>query len=328
MTVMRWAALVLLAAIVVAGCNRSPSGATPGEAASDPKGTGNRTGAVRLAVLSPALAATLDELGLGDLVVAKHDYDLVLGDDVPAFGHNEAIDYERLLAVEPTHVLLEEGLRGVPDRLSQLAEERGWVVRTFALRTIDDVATVADDLALAFGAASFDPEPNPGPSGVPGMDRIQEPGERLGRELPSAGLARAMRPMENAASIGPVLLLASVDPPAAVGPGSFHHDILVRLGATPAIGEGSAWMELDAEDVLRLAPAAIVLIEPRGIDDAPGDRGVAATRARLGTLGELPIGAVEDGKLITIDQPLALLPSLSMVGFAEELRGILEGWRE
>ncbi|MEM7754045.1 MAG: hypothetical protein AAF297_00235 [Planctomycetota bacterium] len=328
MTKMRWSLVAVLALVALVGCNRAPSSSTPGEQAGNPPGGDDRAGAVRLAVLSPALAATLDELGLGDLVVAKHDYDLVLGDDVPAFGHNEAIDYERLLAVEPTHVLLEQRRQGVPGRLSELAEDRGWVVRTHALRTIDDVAAVSDDLALSFGAASFDARSEPGPSGVPGMPAFGDPSERFGRELPSADLARAMRPVEGAASIGPVLLLASVDPPAAVGPGSFHHDILVRMGATPAISEGSAWMELDAEDVLRLAPAAVVLIEPRGIDASPGEVGAAATRARLGSLGELPVPAVVDGKLATIDDPLALLPSLSMVGFAEDLRVVVERWQE
>ena len=323
MTAVRWVGVLVVAFAAIAGCNRSPA---PGAQAETPRGDVQRTGAVRLAVLSPAIAATLNELGLGELVVAKHDYDLVLGDDVPGFGHNEAIDYETLLSAEPTHVLLEERRQGVPERLASLADERGWIVRSHPLRTIDDVAAVADDLALTFGTVNFEPSANPGPSGVPGMDRIQVPDERLGRELPSADLARAMRPVEGAAAIGPVLLLASVDPPAAVGPGSFHHDILVRLGGVPAIAEGSAWMELDAEDVLRLGPAAIVLIEPRALGSDDGEGGADATRARLGTVGQLPIPAVTEGKLATIDEPLALLPSLSMVVFAEELRAVLGEW--
>jgi len=327
MSVTRWIGVALLCALVV-GCGRSPSETTPGATAENPRGGDDRTVAVRLAVLSPALAATLDDLGLRDVIVAKHDYDLVLGDDVPGFGHNDAIDYERLLAVEPTHVLLEENRRGVPERLATLARERGWVVRTFALRTMDDVAAVADDLALTFGAASFEPSRDAGPSAIPGMGRVELPDERFGRELPSAALARALRPVEGAASVGRVLLLASVDPPAAVGPGSFHHDILVRLGGVPAIDEGSAWMELDAEDVLRLDPAAIVLIAPRPVGASPGETGAEATRARLRSLGTLPIAAVASGWLTTIDDPLALLPGLSMVVFAEELGAVLEGWAE
>ncbi|MEM1184765.1 MAG: hypothetical protein AAGI53_07140 [Planctomycetota bacterium] len=316
-------ALACLLVVGLVSCNRAPA---PGSAAEGPD-TSKDTEA-RLAVLSPALAATLDDLGLGDLVVAKHDFDMVLGDDIQAVGHNEAIDYERLLLTEPTHVLIEESARGVPKRLEDIAADRGWIVRTFALRTIDDVARTADDLALAFGAADFNADAEPGPSGVPGMAAFDDPSARLGRELPSAELAKAMRPVEGAASIGPVLLLASVDPPAAVGPGSFHHDILVRLGAISAITEGAAWMELDAEDVLGLAPAAIVLIQPRAVGEPSGDNGAEATRSRLGAIGELPLPAVSAARLATIDDPLAFLPSLSMVTFADELSSVLERWAD
>jgi ABC-type Fe3+-hydroxamate transport system substrate-binding protein len=320
-------ALIGLAlALSLGACGRSPTGGSnPGEAA---RGPGDRETDARLAVLSPALGATLMELGLGDLVVAKHDYDLALGDDVPAVGHNEAIDYEALLGAEPTHVLIEESRAGVPARLIEIAGERGWTVRTFALRSIDDVAQSADDLALSFGAVDFDAATNPGPSGVPGMDRFQDPGNRLGRELPSASLARALAPIEDADRAGTVLLLGSVDPPAALGPGSFHHDILTRLGASPAVPEGLPWMELDAEDVLRMAPNAIVVVAPRAVGSPAGETGAAATLDRLGAIGRLPIPAVEGGRLVTVDDPLALLPSLSMVGFATELGEVLERWAE
>ncbi len=319
--------LVVTFALLLTACGRGPTPPTPGEAARNPQ---SRDEAIetRLAVLSPALAATLIELNLGDLIVAKHDYDTLAGDDIPAVGHNEAIDYEALLNTEPTHILVEESRAGVPTRLQQLAADRDWTIRTFPLLTLDDIARAADNLALSFGAATFDNTSAPTPGPIPGVDTFRDPSERLGQDLPSASLVRALQPIETVDQIGPVLLLASVDPPAAVGPGSFHHDILVRTGATPALTEGSPWMELDAEDILRLAPAAIVLIDPRPLDAAPGDAGPEATRARLGVLADLPIPANEHDHLATIDDPLALLPGLTIVRFAEDLRQTLERWAE
>lgn len=325
---MTFARTILLGlALLLTACGRAPTPPTPGESARNPQGRDEATD-TRLAVLSPALASTLIELNLGDLIVAKHDYDTLAGDDIPAVGHNEAIDYEALLATEPTHILIERSRAGVPTRLQQLAADRNWTVRTFPLLTLDDIARAADNLALSFGAATFDDTSARAPGPVPGIDRFRDPSERLGQDLPSAALVRALQPIEGVDRVGPVLLLAAVDPPAAVGPGSFHHDILVRMGTTPAITEGSPWMELDAEDILRLAPRAIVLIAPRPLDAPSGDAGPEATRARLGVLAHLPIPANERDQLATVDEPLALLPGLTIVRFAEDLRRTLERWAE
>lgn len=87
-------------------------------------------------------------------------------------------------------------------------------------------------------------------------------------------------------------------------------------------------MELDAEDVLRLDPAGIVLISPRGVGTARASVGEADLLARLGRLGDLDIRAVREGRVALIDDPLALLPSTAMAGFADRLAAILESWEE
>lgn len=48
----------------------------------------------------------------------------------------------------------------------------------------------------------------------------------------------------------------------------------------------------------------------------------------LGRIGTLDIPAVRAGRLALIDDPLSLTPSSAMIGFANELAGILEAWRE
>jgi len=311
---------------VLGACGPGPGGSanagTPGEG-------------VRIVALSPAVAVMLRDLGLADRVVGRHDYDLILPEHVPKVGHQEAVDYERLLSTRPTHVLIEWGQRPLPPRLTDLAASNGWEVVAIRLLTLDDIAHTLDDLALRFGVVDFGPGASGRPPGVPpagglgALPRFTDPAERFGAELPSARLARAWSPRDGGlGSVGRVLLLGATDPFGALGPGSFHHEILLRIGGVPAITEGSPWMELDAEDVLRLAPDAIVLIAPRGVDAEAGAAGPGEVLARLGRVGTLDIPAVRAGRLGLIDDPLSLTPSTAMAGFADELAGLLSGWKD
>ena len=101
------------------------------------------------------------------------------------------------------------------------------------------------------------------------------PDELLGRMIPYGETTYA----------GRVLLLWPTNPPAAVGPGSFHHEVLVRAGGRPAIESGSAYIELDAEGVLALAPDAIMVISPRDVGEAAGTHDWQAIESLLGRRG-------------------------------------------
>jgi ABC-type hemin transport system substrate-binding protein len=233
-------------------------------------------------------------------------------------------------------VIIEWGSRPLPPRLTELSERRGWAVRRVTLLTIDDIARTVDDLAIGLGAVSMRTNAPRRPEGVPedleglsGAIRFEDPASRFDAALPSATLARAWsRRGDGFAGVGPVLLLGSTTPPGVLGPGSFHDQILRRVGGVPAIDTGAPWMELDAEDVLRLDPAAIVLISPRGAGTPPASPSLDALRDRLGRLGTLNIRAVREGRIALIDDPLALLPSTAMAGFADRLAEILGAWEE
>ncbi|MBZ0172730.1 MAG: hypothetical protein K8E66_10150 [Phycisphaerales bacterium] len=307
------------------GCDRTGGSSTP---------QAERTGGERIVALSPAVAVMLRDLGVAERIVGKHDYDRVLPEHVRAVGHQEAIDYEALLAVRPTHVVIEWGSRPMPPRLIELAEGQGWDVVNVTLLTLDDIARTVDDMAIMFGAVEFGgrvPARAPGdsaPEVLRLMPRFTDPADMFEAEMPSARLARAWSLRgEGFECLGGVLLLSATDPPGALGPGSFHHQILGRIGGAHAIEVGSPWMELDVEDIHRLAPSAIVLIAPRGTDDEPAQVGPDELRRRLGRIARLDIPAVRSGRLGLIDDPLALLPSTSMARFADELAAMLEAWR-
>jgi ABC-type hemin transport system substrate-binding protein len=299
----RRGALVLLAAVVglaaLASCERAspPSSGQP----SGPPRIGDGP---RVVVLSPALARTMQDLGLARFVVGRHAFDTVSDQAVPAVGDQLGIDYERLLALAPTHVLLESDAKGAPPRLESLARDRAWAVRRVPVLSLSEVRASPAALAEFFANTAAAPAAERVARLVDDFDRA------LARREPS--LARA----------GRVLLLLGTDPPAALGPGSFHHEILTSIGGTPALTEGAPFVELDAEDVRRLSPDAIVILSTRGEGAVTGE----SVRASAGVLGTLDIPAARSARFARLADPLALTPSTASARLADRLAEILETW--
>ena len=247
-------------------------------------------------MLSPALTIMLDDLGLRDRIVGRHGFDLVLDGSVPVVGNELGLDYEALIGVGPTIVLLESNERGVPPRLGTLASERGWDVMTIPLD--ESVEQIRAGVALL----SELPDP-PAPGRVATLESEMD---RAWRERPGLG-----------ARVGRVLLLVGVDPPGALGPGSFHFDLVERLGGRPAPETGAMFIRLSAEDVLRLDPDSIALFMPGfsgDVDEA------------LGVLGRIGLRAVEAGRVMLVTHPHALTPSTAMIAVADEFADKAMGW--
>ncbi|MBK7406179.1 MAG: hypothetical protein IPJ41_16635 [Phycisphaerales bacterium] len=283
------AAISVLLMLLLGACSReAPPAPSP-------------SGGPRIAVLSPALAVTLCDLGLRDRIVGRHGWDMTLDPAIPVCGEQNAINYEALVRVAPTHVLTEWGARELPGRLRDLAEAHHWTTHDFRLLTLADIDSSITTLESLFPDAAASPR-----------------AERLHR------LATEDPPPPRWS--GRVLLLMGTSPIAALGPGSAHHELLLRVGGRPALETGSPYMTLIAEDVLRLAPDAIILIQS-------GDAGTlrpesdAEVGALMGaTLARLDIPAVRTRRLAVVRDPLALLPSTALAEIADRLEGAIEGW--
>lgn len=307
MTRRSFIALLMLLGVamgLVACEKKAPPAAPTNSAAIDP----------RIVVLSPALAVILRDLGLEGRIVGRHAWDLCLPESVPICGDQAGIDYEAVLQAAPTHVVIQWGKRELPQRLRELGEARHWTIVPLDPLSLDEVVGAARALEREFD---------------PWIDA-----DHKGAHSPAAQLERALAtPEPTATRAGRVLLLTNASPPTALGPGSFHADVLGRLGGVAALTGGGAYVTLDAEDVLRMAPEGIVLIEPRGVRSGPtlmrnraADFDASDLRMRLGKLAELDIPAIRAGRVALIDDPLSLTPSTAMVGFAVRLRGILGVW--
>lgn len=277
--------------LAAAGCGR---GAKPTAGAGGAPARG-------VAPLAPALAVMLRDLGRGDLQVARHGFDAWSDPALPICGDQAGIDYERLLAVRPAWVLLQYGNQPVPARLLELAALEGFAVENRRLLTLGDVEETAAWMHGRFGPA----------------------GAWAGSAL-EGRLARAWRRREGLAAAGRVLLLHGTSPTiTALGPGSYHHQLLERLGATPALERGEPFITLDSEDLLRMKPDAVLLVRPRGVGSPPfaGD-----PKSQLGGVAMLDVPAVRRGRVAVLDDPLGLVPGTNLAGLADQMATVLEGW--
>ncbi len=317
--------LFLLALVLMVGCSKSP----PDSASSSSAKEKIEQSESRFVVFSPAIGVMLRDLGFEDSIVGKHAYDTALSDSIAVVGSHIDIDYEMLITLSPSDVFFERNSVAIPERVRALAAEHDWQIWTYELKTLDDIATTIDDLYLklvGFNEKQVDDDNI--------LDFDIDPTIKFDVELPSARLARSWSPIGRAASgAGRTLILASVDPPGAMGPGSFHAQLIGRLGIEEAIVDGGMWQELDFEDMIDLAPDSILVFMPSnpGSDDLIGEpepRSWAQIQAKVGEIASLPIPAVENQRIAIIEHPLGLLPSSSLGQVADEIALAVRNWHE
>lgn len=298
---------VLVALACVAPTDLPPHSPTdPARSPAAPDPAPQAAARPRVVALAPSVAQMLQDAGLAHLLVGRHGFDRWSDPALPVCGDQAGIDYEALLRVQPTHVLLQWGSRDLPPRLAALAQRHGWTVQTLSLLSLEEVRHAARDLETAF--AAWAPPPTPARTTLPhsAADRLDA----------------AIRPVEPSAArtAGRVLLLSGLSPPTALGPGSYHHQILLALGAQPALTRGSAFMTLDFEDLLRIAPDTIILVT-----DGPAEQDArpAQTITLPRRMAGLGLAAVQRGRVYGVKDPRALLPGTSLAAVAESLAQVL-----
>lgn len=282
-----WCCLLLVMACVATGCSEQG----PQTREDDPGNTG-----YRIVSLSPAATVMLRDMGHGGSIVGRHGWDAIADPGVRVVGDQTGLDYEALLGVAPTHVVLEWGSRDPPPRLLDLAAQRGFGIVHFRTLTLGDLAASAALLRDTFGG--------------PEADDVVNTVISL-RETPEGASAQRR-------SLGRVLLVVASSPAVdCLGPGSAHHQILEAAGFDASLEEGGPWMTLGAEDIARLDPDAIVFVQPREGGASP------TIEQRLGPLASLDIAAVRHSRVVVIDDPLSLIPSSSLARFRSALeRGL------
>ncbi|MCU0689695.1 MAG: hypothetical protein MUE97_08150 [Phycisphaerales bacterium] len=307
--------LALLALLISASCKPTtsqPAPTSPSPTSPSPP---------RIAALAPAYTQMLRELRREHQIIARHAYDQGASPAVPSAGDQAGIDYEALLRLRPTHVLIQRGAGGVPDRLTSLAAANNWHITALPLLTLADVEAACAEVNTLLAGPDHPPI-----------------------ALPLVG------PAARLIFTGRVLLLYQLAPPIALGPGSYHHDMLLRLGGTSALAPSanrastvagigaSAFMTLDSEDLIRLDPDAIIIIRPRDAatpaTPTSPEAHTAAVAAATASLARLNLRAARamapaaSPRIAIIDDPTALIPGPGLRSIATQIEATLATWAD
>jgi ABC-type hemin transport system substrate-binding protein len=283
------------AAAIAGACERG--GVTQAPAQGD--------GGPRIVSLSPALSRTLLDFDLGERIVGRSAFCSMLPQEIPVVGDLFEIDYERLIRVQPTHVLIQPpSSRGIHPRLLSLAEDHGWTLGQWTINSVDDIEGVIRELPAVLYADR--PEPLAAAS-------------RRAAELLN-GIASALTARGDDLYRGRTMLVANTDPVLVFGPRTYLHDILTSMGGVNAV-TATGWAELSVEDVLRLDPEAMIIVRGGGGPD-PDPLQAAGPLATLDTT------ARRAGRIAVLSHPDANLPASSVIGVAEAMRRVLRALAE
>ena len=267
-------------------------------------------GDVRIVSLSPAMSRIAIDLGLESAIVGRSTFCSMLPDSVPVCGDLMNVDMQRLYEVRPTHILRQPP-RGETDRaLRATADDEGWSVVRAHLDNVEDVRRFVETLAPRF---------------------VRTGDERLANAIRSREAAIVALIDSTMASdtkttwSGRVLLVYATDPVGAFGRDTYLDDVLAAIGLENAM-ENDGWTTLSDEDVVRLDPDAVILIDDQGTPGVVSSDDMApALRARLELLAPR---AADAGRLGILRDADALRPTTQVTALADGLRSLADGWAD
>jgi ABC-type hemin transport system substrate-binding protein len=285
--------LILLAiACVVAACK-------PANNSAPSKASTPNANAVRIISLSPAISRALVDFNLKDKIVGRTPFCASLDQSIPDVGDLLNINYEHLIRLGPTHILVQPPETGVDANLQQLAQQHEWKIVRWKLDSLDDIETMVREIPAALFAD--------------GSDELTQASQRSAELLNQ--IATALSPGEKPAYPGRTMLVYSLAPLSVFGEGTYLDGVLKALGGANATSARN-WASFSAEDFVRLNPQAIILIRP-GLE-------TNSIAVPFGTIWEMDIDAVNERRLAILKHPESFLPSTSVIAVAAEMRAILE----
>lgn len=282
--------LLMVCTLALAGCGDAADGGAVGEQEQ------------RIVTLAPAVSQMLMDLGVGDRIVGVGENDMAAPPGVPIVGHFTDVNTEALLKVRPTHVFAMSASAGPPPRLRDMAAAGQFQFVDYGYPR--DLGDVLDVLAPADGAE---------PIGPPTL------GEVVGEPDAASALRRRIeQQLQQLAALTSeqdsprVLMVIGVDPLMASGPGTVHDELLAYAGGSNAIASGGTAVTFDREALVALQPDVILLLQP-------GAPPLRENDPRLASLRGLPIPAVQNNRIVLLNDPLVLLPSTSLVHIAGQM---------
>lgn len=278
--------------------------------ACDPKGTTPTTTTApttaatgpRIVSMVPAATLNLVQIGAVDRLIGVTKYDsLFLPDgkqNLPVVGDYLDINYELLIQMRPTAVVIFAAEHRVPERLRQIADQQHFEIVNIKTDTIAELYTAIEKLGDISGRrAEADAR-----IAVMKAD-LREIAEQY-KDLPKVRVA----------------YVSGREPPYIVGRDNFLDEMLraaggENVGAT--IGPG--WPTISLELLIKLAPDVLLV----GAPDEPEQIGPTDPRAQRWL--RLPIPAAKAGKVFLVTDGNGQMPSLETPNHVRRFAQILHG---
>ena len=105
------------------------------------------TTAIRIASFSPAMSATLVDLGCASSIVARSPGCTDVAKSLPVVGDFRDFDAERILLVSPSHIVLQPPLSGINPALESFAKAQGIALVAVQLDRMRDVRQFVSSVA-------------------------------------------------------------------------------------------------------------------------------------------------------------------------------------
>ena len=273
--------------LILSGCDRS---ARPEADRSGP----------RLVSISPAVTDLLVRMDLGSSLVGVSSYCRwpkgAPGRKPPVVGNVTGMNYEALLRVSPTVVLMQIDPQRIPQRLRDLARRENFSVLSIQLETLADLERVTRELAtLCSRAAAAE--------------------DLLARV--SAGLDEVRRKVQGRPRPA-VLFAISTNPTIIAGRGTFIDELIRTAGGrNVAARVGTGYIRVDKEAILHLKPD--VVIEALACAPNPGIEHKAT--AYWSSLTTLP--AVKTDRVHILFDPTMTIPGATVARSARRLTQLI-----
>jgi ABC-type hemin transport system substrate-binding protein len=194
----------------------------------------------RIVSLSPAITHTLEALGAGGSVVGCTPWCGLAG--VPTVGSLEDRNAEAILALRP-NLLVRQGDQPDP-ALDPPLTAAGAAIRGWRLNSVADVLRCVHGLGTTLQALGE-------PAARSAADRI--------------AMAHWDAVSAQVRTKAPVVFLFGTDPAAAFGAGTYLDELWQSMGGANAV-TAEGYPTLGAEDLLRMQPAAVVVVTAAPIE--------------------------------------------------------------
>ena len=226
---------------------------------------------VRIVSFSPGITQTLVDLGLSSKIVGRTAFCKSISKTIPVVGSYLDIDYERLLRLKPTHVLIQQIKTPKDKHLEHLSNREHFDLHYWKLDRVIDIQTMyseasklflEEEKALILDFDLYDP--------------------------PSSSIVILTQGINSFTGL-------------CFGSGTYLDDVIKLLGFSNAIKE-SGWRMIALEDIARLKPEKILVVSDAPIKEE--------SLKGMHTLGSEVVPFVHKDALIPSSQIVAVANAL------------------